>query len=247
MMLSVVFTTFLSSQSQETYRPLLKDGKVWNIEYTVGGLKTVQMTYFIEGDTVVDGAKCFKMYTTMTDTQSGETRQGTQPIVMLEADRQVWEVLEKGDIRRRILFDFNLSEGSSVSYGDSPELELCRIDSVEAGGRLFRRLTFRGNVDGMEATQHWIEGVGSEKGPLTPVVIGSVGNNMRLVSCYEDGECIFTTDDFEAPPVVSRMERTRHDADDRAVNLYDLQGRRLSGQLTKKGVYIKDGNKMISR
>ena len=196
---------------------------------------------------MVDGAKCFKMLTTMTNTQSGETQQGTQPIVMLEEDRQVWEVLEKGDIRRRILFDFNLSEGSSVSYGDSPELELCRIDSVEASGRLFRRLTFRGLVDGMEATQHWIEGVGSEKGPLTPVVIGGVGNNMRLVSCYEDGECIFTADDFEAPPVVSSMEKTRHDTNDKAASLYDLQGRRLSGQPMKKGVYIKDGSKMIRK
>ena len=63
-------------------------------------------------------------------------------------------------------------------------------------------------------------------------------------ACYEDGECIFTKEDFrksgETTTVWSITTATTEDSPD----IYDLQGRRLS-TTPQKGVYIINGKKKL--
>ena len=70
-----------------------------------------------------------------------------------------------------------------------------------------------------------------------------------LLSCYEDGVCIFTNDDFNAAPVVSGISETPSQTGmttKQPTSIYDLQGRPLK-QKPSKGIYIENGKKKVAQ
>ena len=92
----------------------------------------------------------------------------------------------------------------------------------------------------------WVEGVGSassgieDQNPLHEPPVRTSDDYTYFVSYYENGECIFTADDFTVQtsiiPVMTSVGRKG--------DLFDLQGRRLSGK-PSKGVYIENGKKRV--
>jgi hypothetical protein len=132
-------------------------------------------------------------------------------------------------------------------------------DTITVNGTDFRRLTFfsktiDGGTAGMLSTiedgadvwhENWVEGVGSElNGIETPVHEKPLDTKeyTRFISCYENGQCIFTAKDFVTPSLTSITAKPM--LNDYPVNgqSFDLTGRRLSSP-PAKGVYIENGKK----
>ena len=66
-----------------------------------------------------------------------------------------------------------------------------------------------------------------------------------MVSCYENGECVFTSQDFNATSGINDFRATSGNTNTMSSECCDLQGRRLSGQPQRGGVYIQNGKKIL--
>ena len=237
--------------AQDSYRPLLKDGKTWELLGRAANFEEVRLTQYVDGDTIVDGEHYYKMYTRMAVANTGEVITVSGPILMQEEGGRVWELRNdtKGNMTRWLLYDFGLSVGDTFTSMGSDVVRLTAIDNIKVGEQLFRRFTFGVVDDGLAAPIYWVEGVGSLHGPMESVVYGQVGVSYKLRACYEDGACIFTGDDFSAPSYHS--EETEYSglsklpmSEKRHSPTFDLQGRHLSCP-PENGVYIRDGRNVI--
>ena len=231
-------------------RPMLKEGKTWELLGRAKNFEEVRLTQYVDGDTIVDGERYYKMYTRMAVANTGEVITVSGPSLMQEDGGQVWELRNdtKGNKTRWLLYDFGLSVGDSFTSMGSDVVRLTAIDNIKVGEQLFRRLTFVLDGDGQSAPIYWVEGVGSLHGPMSSVAYGLVGVSYNLTACYEDGECIFTADDFSAPvydseegddymPFVQEGKRWVFDAYGDTVS-YLLEGDTIIGEHRYKKLWL---------
>ena len=221
----------LTANGQETYKPMLKDGRVWNcieIHYKAGKLDTLAFDYRIEGTIEKDGYVCYNLY------------QGSKQIdLYYEEGPKVYHYTENG---WDLLFDFTLSPGEvGQEYLFVDEVKTIVMKGVSRRC-LFSSWSF---LDGTKWC--WIEGIGSSMtGPrnediFNRPVIGSFFG-MKLMSVYDGDVCIFESDDLlgkgTSVPGISSTRTAE------STGIYDLQGRRLSGK-PARGIYIEKGKKIL--
>ena len=92
----------------------------------------------------------------------------------------------------------------------------------------------------------WVEGVGSELNGIEDPVHERPLNDKdytRFVSCYENGICIFTANDFTTTSITSPSSLNPQPST--LTPWYSLSGRSLTAPPTRPGLYIKDGHKVL--
>ena len=261
------------------YHPFVKEGKVWKCVETEEGFEdvgnatyvyelTVTFDLRIKGDTVIDGQTYKKVYRDdiCEDKEMQITGIGSQGQESISKHRDIGttrlytEFLREEDKRvfaRRanknseyLLYDFTLNAGNQLPGGfPNSGSMISSIDVVLAQGQYFRRFHLQPRNWGNYVLM-WIEGVGHPSG-LFDSVMASLNDTkiIELQSCYEDGECIFTKEDFDNLAVTAGMDDLYSpNMSDKTTNgrCYDLHGRLLRGK-PSKGLYIKDGRKRIVR
>jgi hypothetical protein len=228
--------------AEEAYRPMLEEGKQWSC-YLGNSFREYRYNFYIKGDTIVDEEKCFKMYADFTDMQTGNLI-STSSGAYLEKDRRVYLVTHQ---RKELLCDFNLKVGDKKPGTNQ---QVIAIDSIYVQGVIYRRfhLTEPGEFEGEVEEGYWVEGIGSSRGLLdTAPSWAATGGMHKLMACYENGVCIFTSEDFKAAPITSCIKEASRPAitnSQRSSSTFDLQGRRINGE-PKHGLYIRDGKKVI--
>lgn len=152
------------------------------------------------------------------------------------------------------LIDFRLLPGERVFFNDYESGEIWGTPSgvvhsvykkyINGIERQFQRI-YNEN-DGHEIAV-WVEGVGSEnvKGLMTKFIELDSGKYFRnMLECYEDGVCVFTSEDFSRGQ--DSIESV-HDSETTNTNLiYDLMGRRVD-RVLPGSVYIRDGKKFVGK
>lgn len=228
----------LSTFAQE-YRPMLTDGKEWHcfrrvalseVDWEPNG----EWTYTIKvvGDSVINGVAYKKMCREYTqDVPSGESR--CTYFAAIEKDRKVYRYSEDGDV---LYLDFNLHEGDCVS-GNS-EFVVTNEETFEAKNRKYRRLVLNGYV--------WVEGIGSRS---AFEIIPEMGSELAppyiledyMVECYDNGELIFTKDDFYN--TTTGIENVTAE-DQKSADVYSVSGVKIAKP--EKGIYIQNKRKYIA-
>ena len=191
--------------SSNSYHPFLKEGKTWNYQEYYHNLWddeqwTKDISYVINGTTEIDGKTYYKMYRT--------TEEGSNYFCALrEEDRKVWQYTADGD---HLLYDFGMSVGDSympsyeplhflltaikpMRFHDNQLLNVLYYDLLREEGPT--------NPPCHIASAPIVEGVGCEGGwnimeLYAPIPSNGILQGEDFLSCYEDGECIFTADDF---------------------------------------------------
>ena len=222
----------LTANGQETYKPMLKNGRVWNcIEVHSNEEKNDTMTreYRIEGISEIDGHICYNL---CSKNKLIECYYEEGPKVFRQTDSG-WE----------LLFDFSLSAGDAV-----PNIGGLMVDEVKTVVMkgVPRRCLYYPLTTDDGAKLCWIEGIGSSlSGPCySNVVIGSLLSE-KLQSVYDDDVCIFEANDFfmntGTTSIISPFGKTKEGA-----TIYDLGGRKIanSQQSMSKGLYIVNGKKV---
>ena len=191
--------------SSYSYHPFLKEGKTWNYQEYYHNLWddeqwTKDISYVINGTTEIDGKTYYKMYRT--------TEEGSNYFCALrEEDRKVWQYTADGD---HLLYDFGMSVGDSYMPSYEPlhflltAIKPMRFHDDQLLNVLYYDLLMEeGPTDSLShfASAPIVEGVGCEGGWNIMELYASIPSNGILqgedfLSCYEDGECIFTADDF---------------------------------------------------
>ena len=190
----------------EAYHPFLKEGKTWNYQEYYHNLWddeqwTKDVSYVINGTTEIDGKTYYKMYRI--------SEEGSKYYCALrEEDRKVW--LYTSDDGDQLLYDFGMSVGDS--YTPSDESIRYQLTAIKPMRFQYYQLLNVLHYDVSEqwyysepanyfASAHIVEGVGCKVGwNITQLyepqpTDGSISEH-TLLSCYEDGKCIFTADDF---------------------------------------------------
>ena len=191
--------------ADEPYRPLLKIGKTWNC-YSTNNRYEFIFSWTIVSDTIIDGDRCYRLTGKMTNQLTGEIMSEGGSSFLLEKDKKVYsrERNKDGVGVWSLLYDFALNEGDERTLSDEQKQKVIADEQVYVMGRTFRRLKIEETLEEhdslLRASGYWVEGVGSSHGLLNPCNWTFDGGSYRLVSCYEDGQCIFTSADFENMP-----------------------------------------------
>ena len=172
----------------EGYRPLMADGKVWNqmlLKVTeTDDFDTLYYSYSVMGDTTALGRPCKKVM----KTADGKTELYK---LVYEEDKKVFYKYENSWVQ---LYDFGLAVGDRIE-GDV----IVKIDTVSAGGGEFRRFYSSPAGSSSPGGLCWVEGIGAYTDLFTPENAVSWCEIPQMSSCYENGRCIFTQDDFYRP------------------------------------------------
>jgi hypothetical protein len=265
----LLFGMFLSSSilafaDKGNSHSFLSEGKQWNEHevyiYRNGkeGVdinQTTYYSYFIKGDTIVGGHCCYKLY------RSDDT--GTSYHCAMYEDGSKVYYVPSGSSESKLLYDFSMSIGEELSdYAYWPRPYVFEVDNVMVGVDCLRRLKFTdedhlGPTLGgamVVAVVSWAEGVGSDGGlfgiynslpEIVSISHSTYGKWGVLDSCYENGKCVFTNDDFHKEGIAEGVVGITYSCESER-GVYDLQGRRVF-QSQRNGLYIKDGKKYLMK
>lgn len=262
----------ITAQPVVPYHPLVKDGKTWKCQITkrmipekIGDVEafydqTTTYSLRVGEDTIIAGKSYKKIYEEITAidkqliyTYPKEAAEEMEKYLhqdvgittlydkfLREENKKVYAHNKSTDTEY-LLYDFSLLAGEKNS-NEFPlgEVQISSIDTIAAQGQYFRRYHL-GENGGYEPL--WVEGIGHPGGPFHSANhMVNDGTLYVLLACYEDGECIFTKDDFYNPAVTSQIGVIKNAESD--VTTYDLQGRRIpEGMKPQRGVYIREGKK----
>ena len=237
--LTIMFLLLVSFAEAQEYRPMLTDGKEWHcfrrvalsdVDWDPNG----EWTYTIKvvGDSLINGVAYKKMCREYTqDVPSGESR--CTYFAAIEKDRKVYSYHEEGDV---LYLDFSLHEGDCVT--GNPEFVVTNEETFEAKNRQYRRLVLNGYV--------WVQGIGCRN---AFEIIPEMGIELAppyiledyMVECYDNGELIFTKDDFYN--TTTGIENVTAE-DQKNADVYSISGVKIAKP--EKGMYIQNKRKYIA-
>ena len=141
---------------------------------------------------------------------------------------------------RQLIFDFGLKNGEQAEVGGSV-VKVVKTGSIISEGRKYNCLTLQQIENGKETgrTCHWIEGIGSDYGLLQSLPWDS-SDKIQLVVCDRENKIYTQLVETSICETVQEKKFVTKDV------IYDLLGRRLNS-LPTKGIYIRDGRKVVVR
>ena len=216
---------------------LLRNGRTWYYEWDDWQVR-YDVREYVDGDTTINGIEWKRIFC--------ERPVGSSPFLekfMREDGYKVFEMPNQVEAKEHLLFDFSVGQGFSFSKGYSIA-EVSATRKFESCGNIYRALEFTLSLDGniLQPKGYWVEGIGSDFGIYGELsFFKDYGNNLYFRSVYDGNECVFKADVFSRKLLdIQPFPFNNHSASCH----YDLQGRRLTTQ-PRRGLYIKDGRKMV--
>lgn len=173
--------------AQGEYLPMLQSGRTWcGIE---GGWFPTPVEYWIEADTVIaDGT----LWHRMNIQYEGNPNPGLAGWFHEDAEAgRVWQRWDL-DLDPGVLwFDFNMEPGDVMVAPNCDWADITCL-AVEpftwTDGTVSRRLTLQLFPDNTEFVEYWIEGIGSEHGPMGPAAYLCIADWDPHGACFlQDG------------------------------------------------------------
>ena len=210
--------------TEKGYHKMGIEGKRWNyIHYRLedDGWHEYPYSYVVKGDTIIRRTTYKKLYYQDENTERLEC-------LLLETGRTVYKNTDLGNNSYdspilKTFFEFDREDFGRVftwkadMYAGNTNWMVYGVDTIEVKGQQFRRYTClqKYSEEGEKLTtidydgedvwhDIWVEGVGSatsgiaDQNPYHEPYVRAPGEYTAFVSCYEDGRCIFTADDFNA-------------------------------------------------
>lgn len=236
-----------------TYKPMIQKGKVWNFEithtYTKEKVELVRNYTLTINENMGEGG-WFKVYKTFENEGfEGEFYQEDSYYWVGEKDKVVSETYKNTDSPNPLI-DFSLHKGDQCVVDYDYYYRIVDKDYIRVKGHTYRRLHIDVNQDGI-ADDYWVEGIGTKNySHITPFMKLTGGrfwyDTPRLLSVYKEGICIFGRADFDTPGMTSGIEKNACNSAKQIYGIYNLLGCRLTSA-PRKGIYIKNGRKMITK
>ena len=253
-----LYQTIEPDPTDKGYHKMGIEGKRWNyIHYYLDdeGEHRDPYSYVVKGDTIIRRQTYKKLWY-----QDEKTERLV--CLLHETGRSIYKSLDFGDNSydmplMRLFFDFGRDDfgrvftwNADMNTGNTNWM-VYGIDDIMVNGRQFRRYTClqKYSEAGEDLTtieydddgvwhDVWVEGVGSaisgieDQNPFHEPPVRKPGEYTYFVSCYEDGECIFTAEDFDIPSAIKPVKSSVS----KDMEIYDLRGRRLKSP--SKGINI---------
>ena len=193
------------AQQNDHYTPFVEEGKVWSMLYdneeAADLYPSYEFYYFIEGDTLISGLNCKKFYV-----RNENNNNLTEYLMALyETSRKVL-FFPKGSSESCVLYDFSIPVGSTSFVSDPihPDriIEIQNNDDRVIISDGFSRHCLLVNrlfkTEIKKSSGWWVEGVGSELGPIITWQFEAEGNAVFLLKCETNGKTVFNMENFKA-------------------------------------------------
>lgn len=242
LILGITATLAMSSMAQGTSTEFFKDGKVWNGVYGIYGESndkpswiSIDFSVKVCGDTIIDNHNYKKLIKSSYRHNSPTELLRQDTLVAYENNSKIYTRNIKEETKFYEQCDFNLPLGNNLYYD-----EVLAIDYIEVKGIKRKRLTITHNH---EDYSYFVEGIGWSDTAYWCYLCNSY--YYLILSVYEDGECIFTQEDFRT--TATNIKRVT----DIKSPLTKSRIFNLSGEEVKKArkgeVYIKDNKKFVQK
>ena len=239
LLIATLFSPVLCEAQEISF---LEEGKQWTY-YSNNMMEQYRhnYNYVLHGDTVVLDRKCMKLF-----------RDDKLTAFLYEDGCKVYCSFPE-EKSFSLLYDFGLNKGDEITALYGKKIRVMKTEERDYCG-VNRRLLWwlpcseyeNMSADDMEKLiadgreelfGQWIEGVGSPRDMFAYEPYP--GNNSSLV-CKQAGRQLFPDESF-----VDEIDRL-HETAVSTLGLYDLTGRRLTAE-PARGIYIRDGKKMMRR
>ena len=215
------FKEIVALPSEDDYRPMIEEGKVWKVGNTTGisdGIVKWVKYYYFDGDTIIDGKTCKKMmcqqfvspdhpdYASIVQFSSYHLRYVG---AWYEENKKVYVYNEINQLG--MMYDFSLEANETLLFDNYPYV----IGPKQTGGLngfkgIYRDVMWRGNEDPYYCTT-WLEGVGGIDGPTVNIYNGEEGHALFLMSCTVGDEVIYHNDEYEDGTTSADARKKRFD------------------------------------
>ena len=218
-----LYQTIEPDYTEEGYHKMGIEGKRWNyIHYHLedDGWHEDPYSYVVKGDTIIRRTRYKKLYYQDAKTERFEC-------LLYEKGRSVYKNTDLGNNSydlptMKSFFFFDRSDFGRVftwkaeNASGNTNWMVYGVDTIEVNNSQFRRYTclqkYSEDDETLTTIEYdgegvwrdiWVEGVGSassgieDQHPSHEPPIRRPGDYTAFVSCYENGECIFTADDFD--------------------------------------------------
>lgn len=247
---SIALALALASTANAT--DYFTEGTVWEVVYDDDSQPTptyVAYNYYIEGDTVIAGLDCLKMWSAC---QTGNSTKELATCIYKDGER-VYFFPHKASSEKALLYDFALQPEQRSSFALPKGQWTDKGDCIENDVRCDYLYQIKQGVATLEAmhvtefatgqaTTHsqggtWIKGIGSLRGVLENIGFDMDGGSSWLSRVTHNGETIYSND---MPTYIKQVKATQR-----------TQGKyRLDGKLAMpdgKGIYIVNGRKVLGQ
>ena len=195
LMLILFSAMSISAQEETSYRPLVKEGKVWNfLSEPICYDQRVYYSYVVKGDTLIgdkDYKKLYFRHQSIT-TYTAALRDEGSRVYIIPCD----------STREFVYYDLQSDELLEMPFGDYAKPSLSGSlapDTINSHGLLLKRVYWTIHPVFTHNWYTWIEGVGCTEDFFKSLFLKSShedrvlssGGWGTLVSCYEDGVCIY--------------------------------------------------------
>lgn len=254
-----VFSSLLCAQTISSSSILVEEGRTWEVAsilYTFNephdgyqdihgkwGKGSVDC-YKICGDTIVGGKSYKKLL-----------RNNAYYSCLRQEEGKVYQI-ESYEDTEILLFDFGMKEGDIMQgRNEFDELKIKKVDTILVG-QVYRKRYF---IEDPDEHIHpmggyydiWIEGIGSSRGPIDGFWWNvDTSNGKILQTCSQDDKELFSRNYFFASAQGADgngIDAIHGVTPINTSSLHDLQGRKMNAELFPKGLYIKDGKKVLMK
>lgn len=233
----------------DAYRPFVEEGKIWYMKYQnreAPEFPDYDFSYYIQGDTVIGGIECKKLYA-YNENNAHETK---YLLAIFENDRKVYFIPNNME-SSYVLYDFAITNGDIGTITDAMhtdwEKNMKNIEekTVNINGESRRCIhvqTIWGNPALITdiSSGWWIEGVGSELGPLNTWLYGAMGNCSYFQKCVINEKEIFNTEEFKG--LITNIQHVKQIGRNDIVNTFSISGVKANHG---NGIVIQDKKKVI--
>ena len=225
------FFLLLSAQSfgQVNYNRFLEEGKTWIYNYHGLNDNVYNKSLTVAGDTLIGD----KSYKKIVDVATSLCE------CAMREDEGKGYCSQNGN--EFLVYDFSLNVGDTFKH-QTVNATVVALTTVAVGGRSFRVLDVRDNENDFHPNW-WIEGIGSMNYLTNSIRVP--GDYYTFLQCQINDDILFSQENFLTLTV--QRQTIENKAITPVYSFFDLQGRRLDSQPTRKGIYIQNGKKVVTR
>lgn len=234
-----------------------EEGTVWEVAYdgqTSHIPEEFVYEFYLEGDTVIGGLSCLKMWR-----QSLSDNSGKELVTCIYKEgEKIYLFPHKGSEEKALLYDFSLQPNQSTSvaflYDEweqneskyNYEVECNQLSTISIGKLKLEAMDITEYPEGIESKigsqSRWIKGIGSTRGVLDNVGASLDGYGAELKRVTHKGNTVIEygmVSGIKVEKVSGKAEMS--------AKKYRLDGTRLTGNGNAKGIYVVGGKKVHKR
>ena len=147
--------------------------------------------YFIDGDSIVGNTAYKKLYYYKDEQHAERFYEG-----LMRKDESKWYFVPQGKNQEYLMYDFNITEGSTfegkyVKEEETYKYYVRQVDNSNILGREVKRIRFSYSATDDSNTDTWYDNIGSTKGLLNTIYAQNSGADKVLLCVHKNAEIIY--------------------------------------------------------